>query len=280
VAHYEYDAFGKTTAKSGPEADSNPFRFSTKYLDEETGFYYYLFRHYQPELGRWASRDPIAEWGGANLYGFVKNEPIGWWDRLGLSPIDDALAFIALILEEIASGVGDDRVGDLPSDGSGVNDFVTHYFTGNGLDFDLIARGYGDVLKEAVEPEAKEELTTKIGEIAEGLCGTGFIQHKITNASNQARIRTNPDLTSVIFSVGDTTLFSDVEGQLCVDCDNRVWHFRGTRFHDIDDDFTDPFGLDQITMGLFPGTGDIPFVSEPYDIVASWQDQFTTTGTF
>ena len=34
---------------------------STKYLDKETGLYYYGYRFYNPSLGRWPSRDPIEE---------------------------------------------------------------------------------------------------------------------------------------------------------------------------------------------------------------------------
>ena len=30
---------------------------SAKYIDEEPGLYYYGHRYYQPEVGRWASRD-------------------------------------------------------------------------------------------------------------------------------------------------------------------------------------------------------------------------------
>jgi len=55
------------------------------------GVHYYAFRHYLPELGRWASRDPIAERGGVNLYGFVGNEPMGRWDVLGLAQIIDPI---------------------------------------------------------------------------------------------------------------------------------------------------------------------------------------------
>src|ERR1035437_9271426 len=36
---------------------------STKYLDKETGLYYYGYRFYSPQLGRWPSRDPIGEKG-------------------------------------------------------------------------------------------------------------------------------------------------------------------------------------------------------------------------
>ena len=63
VAHYEYGPFGQTTAKTGTLADDNPFRFSTKYLDEQTGLYYYGYRYYNPELGRWINRDLIGEKG-------------------------------------------------------------------------------------------------------------------------------------------------------------------------------------------------------------------------
>jgi len=37
-----------------------------------------------PELGRWASRDPIMERGGMNLYGFVGNDRVGGVDFLGM----------------------------------------------------------------------------------------------------------------------------------------------------------------------------------------------------
>jgi RHS repeat-associated protein len=61
VAHYEYDPYGNITVQTGALANANPFRFSTKYQDLETGLCYYGFRHYSPQLGRWISRDPIHE---------------------------------------------------------------------------------------------------------------------------------------------------------------------------------------------------------------------------
>jgi len=41
-------------------------------------------RFYNPDTGRWLNRDPIWERGGINLYCFVRNEPIGDFDILGL----------------------------------------------------------------------------------------------------------------------------------------------------------------------------------------------------
>jgi RHS repeat-associated protein len=44
----------------------------------------YGFRYTDPKTGRWLSRDPIGERGGANLYGFVGNDGIDRSDFLGL----------------------------------------------------------------------------------------------------------------------------------------------------------------------------------------------------
>ena len=64
-----------------------PFRFSTKYQDAETGLLYYGYRYYDSLTGRWLSRDPIEEYGGNNLYGFVGSDALNYVDRLGLLAI-------------------------------------------------------------------------------------------------------------------------------------------------------------------------------------------------
>jgi RHS repeat-associated protein len=84
VAQYSYDAFGNTLSASGAQAEKNPFRFSSKYYDGETGLYDYGYRHYDSSLGRWINRDPIGEEGGINLYGMVANNPINAVDPYGL----------------------------------------------------------------------------------------------------------------------------------------------------------------------------------------------------
>ncbi len=65
----EYSPFGKAFNETGTAPCA--FGFSTIYRDQETGFLAYRFRYYDPNLGRWLSRDPIGEWGGVNLYGMV-----------------------------------------------------------------------------------------------------------------------------------------------------------------------------------------------------------------
>jgi len=90
-AHYAFDSFGNTITQNGDMADTFSHRFSTKYLDEETGLYYYGYRYYLTGLGRWLNRDLIEEDGGVNVYGFVENEALTYFDVLGLSKLDDNL---------------------------------------------------------------------------------------------------------------------------------------------------------------------------------------------
>jgi RHS repeat-associated protein len=88
AARWDYEAFGITTTTveaAGPFGhELCPFRFSSKYRDVETGLCYYGYRYYSPETGRWTSRDPIEEQGGINLYGMCGNDPVNYWDKLGL----------------------------------------------------------------------------------------------------------------------------------------------------------------------------------------------------
>jgi RHS repeat-associated protein len=83
AANYEYDPYGNLLVKSGPLADANRYRFSSKEWNDNAGLYYYGFRFYDPNLQRWPNRDPIQEWGGWNLYSFCLNSPFTWDDILG-----------------------------------------------------------------------------------------------------------------------------------------------------------------------------------------------------
>jgi RHS repeat-associated protein len=85
AATYEYGPFGELLRSTGLFARINPIRWSTKYQDNESDFVYYGYRYYNPDLGRWLSRDPIGEAGGVNLYGFVGNASTGRVDKWGLS---------------------------------------------------------------------------------------------------------------------------------------------------------------------------------------------------
>ena len=88
TARYDYDPFGRLTkiweSSELASAGSNPFRFSTKLFESDFGVYYYGYRSYSPELGRWLSRDPIGEHGGVNVYRIAANQVANAIDPFGL----------------------------------------------------------------------------------------------------------------------------------------------------------------------------------------------------
>ncbi|MCP4401191.1 MAG: RHS repeat-associated core domain-containing protein, partial [bacterium] len=113
AAHYEYDPFSsKLPAASGPEADKNPFRFSTKYFDAETGLSYYGYQYYKPGLGRWMTQDPIGEQGGLNLYAYVRNSPIQLLDPLGLAAGECVTGLNECVVRKAKEYVGSTDIGD------------------------------------------------------------------------------------------------------------------------------------------------------------------------
>jgi RHS repeat-associated protein len=74
--------FGELLRATGPMAKANPFRFSTKYQDDETDLLYYGFRYERD--GRWLSRDPLSDHGQKCLYTYANNDPVDSIDLKGL----------------------------------------------------------------------------------------------------------------------------------------------------------------------------------------------------
>ncbi|SOD67130.1 RHS repeat-associated core domain-containing protein [Streptomyces zhaozhouensis] len=69
--------------RSGAGAHT-PLRFPGQYADAETGWHYNHHRHYDPELGRYTSPDPLGLGPAPNHYAYVVNPHI-WIDPLGLA---------------------------------------------------------------------------------------------------------------------------------------------------------------------------------------------------
>jgi RHS repeat-associated protein len=87
---YRYTAFGEETiynAKGQKIAYSqvgNPWRFSSKRVDPETGWIYFGRRYYDPEIGRWTTPDPLGFADGSNLYAYLHHKPPMMVDAYGL----------------------------------------------------------------------------------------------------------------------------------------------------------------------------------------------------
>lgn len=79
---YSYDPYGAVTVEGDVY---QPVQWSCEYADDELDLVYYNYRHYNSNDGRWINRDPIAEEGGWNLYGYILNNPIFLKDYIGLA---------------------------------------------------------------------------------------------------------------------------------------------------------------------------------------------------
>lgn len=88
-ARYEYDAYGGGGQIEGDVTGDFGFATMMRYADLD--LYFTKYRAYDPELGRWLSRDSLARaelLEGPNLYCYVGNNPINKVDLLGLSDCD------------------------------------------------------------------------------------------------------------------------------------------------------------------------------------------------
>ena len=83
VKSYTYKSFGEIYSESGTLVQ--PFTFTGREYDPESGLYYYRARYYDPRAGTFLTRDPIGFAGGdVNLYRYVQNNSVNWMDPLGL----------------------------------------------------------------------------------------------------------------------------------------------------------------------------------------------------
>jgi len=95
---YLYDSYGQPTNIF--ESVIQPFTYTGREFDPESGLYYYRARYYDANTGRFLSEDPIRFKGeDQNLYRYVLNNPVNFNDPFGektvpsplLTPLDGGL---------------------------------------------------------------------------------------------------------------------------------------------------------------------------------------------
>ncbi len=69
---------------SGAPVGGEPYKYTGRRLDAETGLYYYRARYYSPSLGRFLQTDPIGYGDDLNMYAYVGNDPTDMTDPTGM----------------------------------------------------------------------------------------------------------------------------------------------------------------------------------------------------
>jgi RHS repeat-associated protein len=79
-----YDSFGNTVHDDNPKLKL-PLGFAGGLWDKETGLVHFGYRDYDPDVGRFTTKDPIGYAGGdSDLYGYCLDDPVNGVDPWGL----------------------------------------------------------------------------------------------------------------------------------------------------------------------------------------------------
>ena len=100
---YTFDSFGKLTASSGSLV--NPFQYTGRESDSETGLYFYRARYYDQSTGRFLSEDTARFSESTNFYPYVGSNPLTYKDPFGQGIVDCAAELAKLAYLEGRLGV-------------------------------------------------------------------------------------------------------------------------------------------------------------------------------
>ena len=102
VEAYSDGPFGETYIRDGAGGDNkwltsddsfaspkvsaygNPYMYTARRYDNESGLYYYRFRHYSTKIKRFIQPDPIGYGDGLNIYTYCRNNAASYIDPFGL----------------------------------------------------------------------------------------------------------------------------------------------------------------------------------------------------
>ncbi len=86
---FSYNAWGQVNSivpsySWGSSFTNHTYNARWGYYRDGNGLYYCQHRYYEPQNGRWVTRDPIGYEGGVNVYGYCGNRPVDFVDPQGL----------------------------------------------------------------------------------------------------------------------------------------------------------------------------------------------------
>ncbi len=100
----DYGSFGRARVDAGSRI-KNHIRFPSQYHDEETGLHYNRYRYYEPETGRYLSKDPIGLERGKNQFGYVDGNPLSFVYPTGEIAIAPVIVWGLPIVDGIVWGL-------------------------------------------------------------------------------------------------------------------------------------------------------------------------------
>jgi RHS repeat-associated protein len=111
---YSFDSFGNLTASTGTL--TNPFQYTAREFDQETGLLFNRARYFDPSTGRFLNEDPLGFGGGdTNFYSYAFNNPVAFTDPSGKS----AGAAVGLVGAGTGVGVGAGFAGEIATGSAG-----------------------------------------------------------------------------------------------------------------------------------------------------------------
>ncbi len=262
--HIVYDAFGNIISQSNSSVN---FRntYTGQEFDSESGLFNYGGRYYDPFTGKFIQEDKIGFGGGdTNLSRYVENSPIVFIDPKGESKV---IPLTTGWLEALKAA----RV--LP----GRTDlFLDHYFNGprtitedRRVRFDLTERGLiNSVLKSGGVAVANEIAKINIRRTASRMAKENIDYYSTFRLPFKQRPYLLSDFTSIIYSLGTSTIEFDFTIRLNSNkCNNKYTYTSDLEF-EINDKFEDPIGL--FRRGAEESEKEEFAGGLPYDIKAYW----------
>ena len=210
IETYTYKAYGQQTIKdrTGAAFDKslvdNPYLFTARELDSESGLYYYHARYYDWSRGAFTQEDPIGFAGGeVNIYPYVSNSPLRYSDPLGLYWYDDAANLSAGFGDTISGGLTElarSQINNYYGYGDSVDKCSGYYTTGKWMGY---AHGAATLLAGGLNGGAKSVFWSGSNKVRAAEFGVTLEKTPIGAILNKYSNKVPPvmwDAASAIFS--------------------------------------------------------------------------------